>query len=95
MSTATSAEVERCSGSAGNPLFNTLCLQDYGFPRPAEGEFPDLLQPASNQKADQCRRVRQPSPARHGAPSTAPGPVAITKGGPRYRAINDDKILGH
>lgn len=26
-------EFERCSGDAANPLFNTLCLQDDGFPR--------------------------------------------------------------
>lgn len=26
-------EFERCSGNAANPLFNTLCLQDDGFPR--------------------------------------------------------------
>jgi iron complex outermembrane recepter protein len=28
------ADVERCSGNAANPLFNTLCLQDDGFPPP-------------------------------------------------------------
>lgn len=26
-------EFERCSGNAANPLFNTLCLEDDGFPR--------------------------------------------------------------
>ena len=26
------AEVERCSGNAANPLFNTLCLENDGFP---------------------------------------------------------------
>src|SRR5215471_8619801 len=28
------AEIERCSGAANNPLFNTLCLQDDAFPQP-------------------------------------------------------------
>ena len=28
------AELERCSGVAANPLFNTLCLEDDGFPPP-------------------------------------------------------------
>jgi iron complex outermembrane receptor protein len=28
------ADVERCSGNAANPLFNTLCLDDDGFPAP-------------------------------------------------------------
>jgi iron complex outermembrane recepter protein len=28
------ADVERCSGNAMNPLFNTLCLDDDGFPPP-------------------------------------------------------------
>ena len=34
------AEVERCSGQAGNPLLNTLCLENDGFPTPAAGELP-------------------------------------------------------
>ena len=28
------AEIERCSGNATSPLFNTLCLSDEGFPAP-------------------------------------------------------------
>ena len=28
------AELERCSGNPANPLFNTLCLDDDGFPAP-------------------------------------------------------------
>src|SRR5262249_38379595 len=28
------AEVERCSGAANNPLFNTLCLENDPFPQP-------------------------------------------------------------
>src|SRR6476620_11542118 len=31
---ANAAEVERCSGAAGNPLFNTLCLENDAFPQP-------------------------------------------------------------
>src|ERR671936_1336211 len=34
-----SAEVERCSGTASNPLFNTLCLDDDGFPAQPKQNF--------------------------------------------------------
>src|SRR5262249_41837575 len=30
----TAAEIERCSGAANNPLFNTLCLENDAFPQP-------------------------------------------------------------
>jgi iron complex outermembrane receptor protein len=33
------ADVERCSGDAANPLFNTLCLQDDGFPAQPKVNF--------------------------------------------------------
>ena len=38
------AEVERCSGQAANPLFNTLCLEDDGFPRQPAANFQILNQ---------------------------------------------------
>ena len=38
------AEVERCSGQAANPLFNTLCLEDDGFPRQPAANFQLLNQ---------------------------------------------------
>src|ERR671937_2396021 len=41
---ANAAEVERCSGNAANPLFNTLCLEDAGFPPQPQANF-QLLDP--------------------------------------------------
>ena len=38
------ADVERCSGNAANPLFNTLCLEDDGFPRQPAANFQLLNQ---------------------------------------------------
>ncbi len=86
------AEVERCSGSAGNPLFNTLCLQDDGFPSQPKANFQILN--ASNQP------INCPPGSGNTCASTPWGTVdrtwtnAITTGA-SLQGINDDKILGH
>src|SRR6476660_1327621 len=41
---ANTADVERCSGAAANPLFNTLCLQNDGFPAQPQANFQLLNQ---------------------------------------------------
>jgi iron complex outermembrane receptor protein len=86
------AEVERCSGAAANPLFNTLCLEDDGFPR----------QPAANfQILNQNNRPINCPPGQGNTCATTPwGTVdrtwtnAITTGA-SLQGINDDKIFGH
>ena len=86
------AEVERCSGQAANPLFNTLCLEDDGFPR----------QPAANfQLLNQNNRPINCPPGPGNTCATTPwGTVdrtwtnAITTGA-SLQGINDDKIFGH
>ncbi|MGB9269927.1 MAG: TonB-dependent receptor, partial [Pseudolabrys sp.] len=86
------AEVERCSGQAANPLFNTLCLEDDGFPR----------QPAANfQLLNQNNRPINCPPGPGNTCATTPwGTVdrtwtnAITTGA-SLQGINDDKLLGH
>jgi iron complex outermembrane receptor protein len=43
------AELERCSGQAANPLFNTLCLDDDGFPAPVPAKAQFQILNANNQ----------------------------------------------
>jgi iron complex outermembrane receptor protein len=86
------ADVERCSGQAANPLFNTLCLEDDGFPR----------QPAANfQLLNQNNRPINCPPGPGNTCATTPwGTVdrtwtnAITTGA-SLQGINDDKLFGH
>src|SRR5262249_36493934 len=66
------AEVERCSGTVGNPLFNTLCLEDDGFPPQPKQNF-QILNP-NGQPIPCPRAVEIPARPRLGAPSTAPSP---------------------
>jgi len=66
------ADIERCSGTAGNPLFNTLCLENEAFPslRPPAASFQILDQ------------FNQPIPCRPGgtAPSIARAPMRQRSG---------------
>ena len=86
------AEVERCSGQAANPLFNTLCLENDSFP----------TQPAANfQILNQNNRPINCPPGPGNTCATTPwGTVdrtwtnAITTGA-SLQGINDDKLLGH
>ena len=86
------ADVERCSGQAANPLFNTLCLENDSFP----------TQPAANfQILDQNNRPINCPPGPGNTCATTPwGTVdrtwtnAITTGA-SLQGINDDKLLGH
>jgi iron complex outermembrane receptor protein len=91
---ANAAEVERCSGAAGNPLFNTLCLENDAFPqpRPPAAAFQILNQSG------------QPINCPHGSGNTCAatpwGTVdrTFTKGlttGASLQALGDDKVLGH
>jgi iron complex outermembrane receptor protein len=88
------AEVERCSAAAGNPLFNTLCLENDAFPqpRPPAAAFQILNQSG------------QPINCPPGSGNTcAATPWAtvdrtFTKGlttGASLQALSDDKVLGH
>jgi iron complex outermembrane recepter protein len=87
-----SAEVERCSGQAANPLFNTLCLEDDGFPR----------QPAANfQLINQNNRPINCPPGTGNTCARVPwGTVdrtftnAMTTGA-SLQGLNDDKVFGH
>src|SRR5438093_1562646 len=89
---ANGAEVERCSGNQANPLFNTLCLENDGFPAQPQANF-QILNP-SNQP------INCPLGSGNMCASTPWGTVdrtwtnALTTGG-TLQAINDDKILGH
>src|SRR6516164_653671 len=88
------AEVERCSGAANNPLFNTLCLENDAFPqpRPPAAAFQILNQ------------NNQPIPCPPGGGNTCAttpwGTVdrtftkALTTGA-SLQALSDDKVLGH
>ena len=86
------ADVERCSGQAANPLFNTLCLENDSFP----------TQPAANfQILNQNNRPINCPPGPGNTCATTPwGTVdrtwtnAITTGA-SLQGINDDKLLGH
>src|SRR5262249_1026317 len=81
-----------CSGNPGNPLFNTLCLENDGFPTQPQANFQILN--ASNQPIG-C------PPGTGNTCATAPwGTVdrtwtsALTTGG-TLQATNDDMIFGH
>jgi iron complex outermembrane recepter protein len=88
------AEVERCSGAANNPLFNTLCLENDAFPqpRPPAADFQIL-----NQNG-------QPIPCPPGGGNTCASTPwatvdrtfskALTTGA-SLQALSDDKVLGH
>jgi iron complex outermembrane recepter protein len=86
------AEVERCSGAVGNPLFNTLCLEDDGFPNQPKANFQILN--ANNQP------INCPPGSGNTCAITPWGTVdrtrtnALTTGG-TLQATNDDKIFGH
>jgi iron complex outermembrane receptor protein len=86
------ADVERCSGQAANPLFNTLCLEDDGFPR----------QPAANfQLLNQNNRPINCPPGPGNTCATTPwGTVDrtwtnATTTGASLQGINDEKLFGH
>jgi hypothetical protein len=68
-----SAEVERCSGNAANPLFNTLCLENDGFPAQPQANF-QILNPR-NQPINCPRGPAIPARPRRGARSIAPSPT--------------------
>jgi iron complex outermembrane receptor protein len=88
------AEIERCSGAASNPLFNTLCLENDAFPqpRPPAAAF-QILNPNG-----------QPIPCPPGGGNTCAttpwGTVdrtytnAMTTGAV-LQALSDDKVFGH
>jgi iron complex outermembrane receptor protein len=86
------AEVERCSGTVGNPLFNTLCLEDDGFPAQPKQNFQIL-----NQNG---QPIRCPPGGGNTCATTPWGTVdrtwtnAMTTGA-SLQALNDDKVLGH
>src|SRR5262249_25774254 len=88
------AEVERCSGAVGNPLFNTLCLENDPFPqpRPPAAAFQIL-----NQNG---RPINCPPGGGNTCATTPWGTVdrtftkALTTGA-SLQGLNDDKVLGH
>jgi iron complex outermembrane recepter protein len=88
------ADVERCSGNAANPLFNTLCLEDDSFPQPR----PPL---ANFQILNQNGQPINCPPGGGNTCGTTPwGTVdrtwtnAMTTGA-SLQALNDDKVFGH
>jgi iron complex outermembrane recepter protein len=87
-----SAEVERCSGNAANSLFNTLCLEDDGFPPQPQANF-QILNP--NNQPISC-----PPGTGNTCARTPWGTVdrtftnAMTTGA-SLQALNDDKVFGH
>jgi iron complex outermembrane receptor protein len=86
------ADIERCSGNAANPLFNTLCIEDDGFPAQPQANFQILN--LRNQP------IRCPPGTGNTCARTPWGTVdrtftnAMTTGA-SLQAINDDKIFGH
>jgi iron complex outermembrane recepter protein len=88
------AEVERCSGAANNPLFNTLCLENDALPqpRPPAADFQD---PQSNGQPIPC-----PPGGGNTCATTPWGTVdrtctkALTTGA-SLQGLSDDKVLGH
>src|SRR5262249_3617642 len=86
------AEVERCSGMLGNALFNTLCLENDGFPTQPQANFQILN--ANN------RPINCPPGSGNTCATTPWGTVdrtwtnALTTGG-TLQATNDDKVFGH
>jgi iron complex outermembrane recepter protein len=87
------AEVERCSGNQANPLFNTLCLQNDGFPASFPQAGFQILNP--NNQPVNC----PPGPGNTCA-TTPWGTVdrtftkALTTGA-SLQGLNDDKVFGH
>jgi iron complex outermembrane recepter protein len=87
-----SAEVERCSGNAANPLFNTLCLENDGFaPQPAanfqiigQNNQPINCPPGTG---NTCARVPWGTVDRTFT-------NAMTTGA-SLQGLNDDKVFGH
>ena len=86
------AEVERCSGNAANPLFNTLCLENDGFPAQPQANF-QILNP-NNQPVNcppgagnTCARVPWATVDRTFT-------NAMTTGA-SLQGLNDDKVFGH
>jgi iron complex outermembrane receptor protein len=86
------AEVERCSGNAANLLFNTLCLENDGFPPQPQANF-QILNPNG-------QPIRCPPGGGNTCATTPWGTVdrtwtnAMTTGA-LLQALNDDKVLGH
>ena len=74
------AEVERCSGNAANPLFNTLCLENDGFPAQPQANF-QILNPNN-----------QPVIARPGAGNTC-ATRAVGHGRSHLHQRDDDRRL--
>ncbi len=88
------ADIERCSGAAANPLFNTLCLENDAFPAPRPPAASFQILNAAN----------QPIPCPPGAGNTCAttpfGTVDRTRTdattfGFSLQAANNDKIFGH
>jgi iron complex outermembrane recepter protein len=86
------AEIERCSGNPANPLFNTLCLENNGFPTQPQANFQIFN---ANNQAINC------PPGNGNTCATTPwGTVdrtftnALTTGG-TLQATSDNKIFGH
>src|SRR6516162_8420624 len=87
------AEVERCSGNQANPLFNTMCLENNGFP----ASFPQTnfqILNANNQPIN-C------PPGNGNTCATTPWGTfdrtftkALTTGA-SLQALNDDKVFDH
>jgi iron complex outermembrane recepter protein len=91
---ANAAEVERCSGAANNPLFNTLCLENDAFPqpRPPAAAFQILNQ---NGQPINC-----PPGGGNTCATTPWGTIdrTFTKGlttGASLQALGDDKVFAH
>src|SRR6516225_1042439 len=86
------AEVERCSGTVGDPLFNTLCLENNGFPTQPQANF-QILNPIN-------QPIRCPPGSGNTCATTPWGTVdrtftkALTTGA-SLQGLNDDKVLGH
>ena len=67
------AEVERCSGMVGNPLFNTLCLENDGFSNQPQANFQIFT--GSNQPINCPPATGTLALPRRGARSTALSPT--------------------
>jgi iron complex outermembrane receptor protein len=88
------AELERCSGVAANPLFNTLCLEDDGFPAPVPAKANFQILGPNNQPipcppgpGNQCNNKPWGTVDRTFTDAT-------TVGG-SLQASNNDKVFGH
>jgi iron complex outermembrane receptor protein len=88
------ANLERCSGNPANPLFNTLCLDDDGFPAPvpAKAKF-QILGPDGQPihcppgPGNQCATVAWGTIDRTWTNTTTLGTS--------LQATNNDKLFGH